>query len=468
MSPLSESSADLPLVTVIVLSYNSRRHLEACFRSLLALRYPAERLELMLVDNASADGSLQFIATRFPLVTVVNNPDNYGFARGNNEGARLARGQLVAFLNPDMRVEPNWLTELVASLQRDPSVVCAASKILSWNGQHIDFAGSSANFLGYGYQEGWGEPSMSQSSEKLILAPCGGAMMINRQVFLDSGGFDEDYFAFYEDLDLGWRLWLMGYQVAYVPRAVAYHVHHGSWDQIPNAKMSVLYQRNAMSTLVKNYDDENLKRVLPVALLLYLRRTCLAAEADVTPFRSEPPAVAPHVYAEIPHPAIALKASPTASATAPQVYDSAYYLGETLRTLRQGGLVQLWRKMSAEIQRRWNRRRRVKLLPNYRIRPRPRPEHTFVTDQAIGHLIAADDLARSWGHLMEKRQAVQSRRRRSDQEILAFFGRSLASDNPNPHYMRTMSDLAAACGLLDLFEPERNEYGDETRTDRQR
>ena len=470
MGLLSESSADLPLVTVIVLSYNSRRHLETCFRSLLALRYPAERLELMLVDNASADGSLQFIAARFPKVTIVNNPDNCGFARGNNEGARRARGQLVAFLNPDMRVEPNWLTELVASLQRDPSVVCAASKILSWNGQHMDFAGSGANFLGYGYQEGWGEPSTNQSwaNEKLILAPCGGAMVINRQVFLDSGGFDEDYFAFYEDLDLGWRLWLMGYQVAYVPHAVAYHIHHGSWDQVPNAKMSVLYQRNAMSTLVKNYDDENLARILPVALLLYLRRTYLAAEADISPFRSEPPAVAPHVYAETPHPATGLEASPTTSVTAPQVYDSAYYLGETLRTLRQGGLVQLWRKMTAEMQRRWSRRRRVKLLPSYQIRPRPRPEHTFVTDQAIGHLIAADDLARSWGHLMEKRQAVQSRRRRSDQEVLAVFGRSLASDSPNPHYMRTMSDLAAACGLHNLFELERNGRRDEACVDRQR
>jgi GT2 family glycosyltransferase len=334
----------------------------------LALRYPADRLELMLVDNASADGSFQFIAARFPQVTVVNNPDNYGFARGNNEGARLARGQLVAFLNPDMRVEPNWLAELVASLQRDPSVVCAASKILSWNGQHIDFAGSSANFLGYGYQEGWGEPSRSQSSEKLILAPCGGAMMINRQVFLDSGGFDEDYFAFYEDLDLGWRLWLMGYQVAYVPRAVAYHVHHGSWDQVPNAKISVLYQRNAMSTLVKNYDDENLKRVLPCTLATCGGPTWCVWKL-MSSFRSsrQPRRTCTPRYLILPlHQASQLLLPRRRrSMTAPTILVRHC-------DLAPGNPVSSGAK-AAETSA-VDRRRRVKLLPSYRIRPRPRPE----------------------------------------------------------------------------------------------
>ena len=445
-------STDWPVISVLVLNYNGLKHLQPCFESLQDLEYPPDRLELMLVDNNSSDGSVEFMQARFPTVKIVRHPQNYGFSKGNNLGAEQARGQFVAFLNNDMRVDRRWLSELVQPLRGDPDVVCAGSKILSWDGKHIDFGGSAINMLGFGFQEGWGEPPSARSEARYVIAPCGGAMLIDHQVFLEIGGFDEDYFAFYEDLDLGWRLWVTGYKVIYAPRAVTYHIHHGWWGQVPSAKVSVLYQRNAMSTLVKNYDDENLARILPVALLLYLRRTYLATEADVTPFRSDPPGVAPHLYAEMPHPGSAPRVPPVASAVNPKVYGRAYYLRETLRTLRQDGPVQLWRKVTAEMQRRWNRRPRLQLLPRHRIRPRPRPEHTFVTDQAIGHLIAADDLARSWGHLMEKRQAVQSRRRRSDQEILSVFGRALSSDNPNPHYVRTMSDLVVACGLHNLFE----------------
>jgi GT2 family glycosyltransferase len=460
--PLKQN-AGLPSVTVVVLSYNSRRHLGLCFRSLVALHYPAERLELMLVDNASDDDSSEFVASHFPQVTIVCNPDNYGFARGNNEGARRARGQLVAFLNPDMRVAPDWLAELVAPIQRELDVVCTASKILNWNGRWIDFAGSGMNFLGFGYQEGWGESPTAHTQEKPVLAPCGGAMLVDRKVFLDSGGFDEGYFAFYEDLDLGWRLWTMGYKVVYAPRAVAYHVHHGSWGQVANAKTAVLYQRNAFSNVVKNYDDESLKRVLPVVLLLYLRRAYLATGVDPSPLRSEPLAVAPHLHVETPH--IGAPLPPYASAVV-QPYDSSYYLRETWRTLRCEGLAQLWRKVVAEVRRRWQNRSRRQCSLSCRTQRWTRPGHVFVARQAISHLIAADDLVQGLDRLMQKRQVIQRRRCRSDQEIASLFRWPFASDNPNPHYMQTMGDLVTACGLHDSLESEKER--DEASADRQR
>lgn len=465
MGSFLNPNTDPPSVTVVVLSYNSLQHLESCFRSLLTLHYPAERLELMLVDNASVDDSLEFVASHFPQVTTVRNPDNYGFARGNNEGARRARGRLVAFLNPDMRVAPDWLVELVTSLQRDPDVVCAASKVLSWDGQQIDFAGSRMNFLGYGYQEGWGKRPTAHTQEKPVLAPCGGAMLVDREVFLDSGGFDEDYFAFYEDLDLGWRFWMMGYKVVYVPRAIAYHVHHGSWGRVPDSKTTVLYQRNAFSTMAKNYDDESLSHVLPVALLLYLRRAYLATKVDSSPFRSESLAVAPHLHSEVPHAEARILSSAPAPTTDQQIYDSAYYLREIWQTLRHEGLVQLWRKTIAEIGRRWRNFARQRRPASRRALSRARPGHTFIARRAVSHLIAADDLVRGFGHLMQKRQAVQSRRRRSDQEIFPLFGWPFGSDSPNPHYMQSMEDLVSACGLRDFFE---GESPDETGADRQR
>ncbi len=445
-------SAALPSVTVVVLSYNSRQHLETCFRSLLALRYPAEQLELMLVDNASTDGSLEFAASRFPQITTVANPENYGFARGNNEGARRARGQWVAFLNPDMRVASDWLVELAAPMQRDPDIVCVASKILSWDGRRIDFAGSGMNVLGYGYQEGWGDPATTHDQEKLILAPCGGAMLTDRQVFLDSGGFDEDYFAFYEDLDWGWRLWVMGHKVVYAPRAIAYHIHHGSWKRVSNEKIVLLYQRNAFSTLFKNYGDEQLSRVLPAALLLYLRRAYLATRVDSSRVRSEPRAIAPHLYTEVPH--INTPRRRALGSAGQQTYNIAYYLREAWRTLRDDGPGELWRKAAIEARNRWQNRPRLPRSPSRRVNRRAGPGRTSVDKRTVSHLIAADDLAQDLPRLMQKRQVVQSRRRRSDQEIFALFRWPLGADYPNSYYIQTLQDLAEACGIQNFFGQE--------------
>ena len=439
---VSTSAPELPVICVLVLNYNGLRHLEPCFSSLQQLEYPADKLELVLVDNNSSDGSVEFMRTRFPGVKIVHHPQNYGFSKGNNLGAEQARGQLVAFLNNDMRVDRRWLIELAQPLLRDPDIICAGSKILSWNGKYIDFAGSAANVLGHGFQEGWGEPPEAFGEEKLILAPCGGAMLMDRQVFIDCGGFDEDYFAFYEDLDLGWRLWVLGYKVAYAPRAITYHVHHGWWGKAPNAKVSVLYQRNAFCTLFKNYDDENLSRILPVALMLYLRRAYLAADVNVAAWRSEPAEVAPHLHAESPH-------------AKPPVYGGAYYLREVWRTLRGEGIGGLCRKVAAEI----GRRRRVLLsrrppAPSRHARQAARPGYVFADRRAASHLVAADDIVCGLDHLMEKRQAVQSRRRRSDKEILSMLRKPFLRDDPNPHYIQTMEELVAACGLRNLFEPE--------------
>ncbi len=433
---------ELPAISVLVLNFNGLKHLEPCFSSLQHLEYPADKLELILVDNHSSDGSVEFMQAHFPGVKIIRHPQNYGFSKGNNLGAEQAHGQLVAFLNNDMRVDRRWLIELVQPLLRAPDVICAGSKILSWNGEYIDFAGSAANILGHGFQEGWGEPPEAFGEEKLILAPCGGAMLIDRQVFLQVGGFDEDFFAYFEDIDLGWRLWVMGYQVAYAPRAITYHVHHAWWGLVSSAKITVLYERNALWTMFKNYDEETLHRILPVALLLYLRRAYLASDVDAAAFRSESIEVAPHLHIE-------------ASRAKPPVYDGTYYLRETLRTLRDEGVSGLWRQVTAEM----GRRRRTLLsrrppAPSRHAHYPAHPGHVFVDRRAVSHLVAADDIVRGLNHLMEKRQVVQSCRRRPDQEIFSILRKPFVSDYLNPHYMQTMDELVTACGLRNLFEPE--------------
>jgi len=427
-----------PRVTVIVLNYNGQQHLKTCFRSLYALDYPADRLELMLADNASADGSVEFMRARFPEVTLVRNDHNYGFSKANNIAAQHATGEYVAFLNNDMRVDPAWLTELMRPILRDPDVVCAGSRILSWDGQRIDFAGAVLNFYGHAWQIGYGSTHLDDyAADRPILAACGGAMVVNRAVFLDAGGFDEDYFAYFEDTDLGWRLWVLGYQVMLAAQSIVYHVQHGFWKGEPSDKKLILYERNALCSIVKNYEEENLQRILPAALLLFLHRAYLYAlrEIDPAPYRVEPAGAAPILH--------------TSPVAAP-VYDTRYYLRRAWTTLRQEGPRALVGRVQAEWGRRragpgtWHSGRRwsVHRSPagNERLHP-----------LTVSHLIAGNDFVRLVPRMLEKRARVQAARRRPDAEIFQLFGAPFQANYADANYEHTQMELARLFGITDLF-----------------
>src|SRR5262245_38640408 len=128
---IQNSKFAVPTVTVVVLNYNGLKHLESCFRSLLALDYPEDHIELMLVDNGSKDGSIAYMHEHFPGVRLVETGENLGFAAGNDYGAERATGEYVAFLNNDTRVEPEWLKELVNAVREGgQGTVCASSLML--------------------------------------------------------------------------------------------------------------------------------------------------------------------------------------------------------------------------------------------------------------------------------------------------------------------------------------------------
>lgn len=259
-----------PTVSIVVLNYNGLRHLDDCFASLSALDYPTQQLELMLVDNASSDGSVAFVQERYPAVRVVETGDNLGFAGGNNRGAEAATGEYVIFLNNDMRVEPGFVTGLLAAVESDPEAVCAGAKILNWDRTHFDFVGSTADFAAHAYQFGLNQPYDPALHNEIVplLYACGGAVLVQRALFLDVGGFDEDFFMYYEDLDFGWRLWLLGYKVLFAPDAVAVHKHHGSISRIPDAQrwLTFFQKRNSLYALLKNYEESRLGPVMATIL----------------------------------------------------------------------------------------------------------------------------------------------------------------------------------------------------------
>lgn len=128
-------------VTIVILNHNGREHLDLCLVSLLALEYPQDKLEVIIVDNASTDGSREWLAENYPAIRCLANVENVGFAQGINRGAEIATGEFLAFLNPDMRVHPRWLVELVTTIQSGPDVVCAGSVVLDWLGDKVDYAG---------------------------------------------------------------------------------------------------------------------------------------------------------------------------------------------------------------------------------------------------------------------------------------------------------------------------------------
>ena len=272
-------------VTVVVPNYNGVEFLEHCLPSLLDLDFPSEQLEILVVDNASSDLSRQFVASLAPRVTLVSNSSNLGFSAAINQGAQQAKGELLAFLNNDTRVETGWLRSLVSTLTGGGSNVDAvAGKLLNWDGSKLDFGRGILMFDGHALQKDQGleaEVEPYRMVEETFIA-CGGNMLIRKSVFLEMGGFDEDFFAYFEDVDLSWRLWSGGRQVLFDPGAVAYHHGSGTSNRMDANDRGFLIERNAFMALVKNVDDELFPRTFAAALLTMLHRNAklVAANAD--------------------------------------------------------------------------------------------------------------------------------------------------------------------------------------------
>jgi len=246
------------------------------------LNYPQDRIEILMVDNGSTDDSAGFVRKAFPHVKIIQNSKNRGFAEANNQAARQAGGEYIAFLNNDTKVDSQWLIELLKPIYKSRETAASGSKVLSFDGKSLDFVGGMINFEGKGFQEGYGKPSSGDSYNMYRYLPFvnGGAMMINRRVFLECGGFDGDFFAYYEDVDLGWRLWVLGYKVVFAPASIVYHHHHGTSKIFSDDRLRFLKERNSLYSVFKNYDDNNLARAFSGTLAAILNRVFVDADFD--------------------------------------------------------------------------------------------------------------------------------------------------------------------------------------------
>jgi GT2 family glycosyltransferase len=283
MSP--DIPTELPSVSIVILTALGATHLRECLDSLRGQTYPGDRTEVIIVDNGSADDPTGEILARFPAAKVIRNKTNVGFAAANNQGAAVATGVYVVFLNDDTRVHPDWLHHLVETARRRRSVA-VSSYILDWTGTSVDFVEGAVNFEAKGFQLKHGMSSRRVApEERPLLFACGCAMLVDRVVLADAGGWDEGTFAYYEDVELGWRLHMLGHQVWLAPGAIVYHKHHGTSGQWPSPPRIRLAERNSLRALYRLLEGASLQRALPAALLLAADRalleTGLSRAADV-------------------------------------------------------------------------------------------------------------------------------------------------------------------------------------------
>lgn len=242
----------MPQAVVVILNWNGRHLLERCLPS--ALSQDFADYEVVLWDNGSTDGSQAWIEQRHPEVRLVGSDRNLGFARGNNEAIRLTTSPYIALLNNDAHPEPTWLSELVHAAESSPSVGMCASKMLRADDPSVlDACGIEVDRAGIGWDRQSGEQDLEEEAAPYaIFGPCAGAALYRREMLDQVGLFDEDYFAYYEDVDLAWRAQRAGWRCLYVPTARVAHWHSGTGREGSPFKGYHL-GRNKMWTLIKNY-----------------------------------------------------------------------------------------------------------------------------------------------------------------------------------------------------------------------
>lgn len=256
-------------ITVVIVNWNGLEHLRLCLPTLLAQEEIA--FETVIVDNGSTDGSVEWLYINYPAVQLILNAENRGFAEANNQGIRASHREYVVLLNNDTQPDPGWLAGLVAVADSDARVGMVASQIrLAHAPERLDSAGIEIDVLGIAWNRRWGQPVVVEPSEPVEVFGASAAAALYRRDMLDEIGlFDEQYFAYYEDVDLAWRARRAGWRCLYAPTARVLHVHSATGNRISGFKA---YQigLNKWRTMFRHYPFRRLWFWLPLLLLVDL------------------------------------------------------------------------------------------------------------------------------------------------------------------------------------------------------
>lgn len=250
-----------PHVSIIVVNWNGMNYIKECIDSLLNLSY--SDYEIILVDNASSDGSVEFVEKNYPKVRIIRNKENLGFAEGNNIGIRETKGELIALFNPDAVADKEWLSRLVSVLQNSENIGGVVGKIYYYG----DKFGKDAVFCTWSKMDPYSAtPYNFHKNEPVSKVDylSGAAMVVKRDMINKIGFLDPDYFLYFDETDWCARMIRGGYDLVYVPTAIAWHVVSASVDNL--LRKTYYMERGRMRFALKNFDTS----YVPIFVLIFL------------------------------------------------------------------------------------------------------------------------------------------------------------------------------------------------------
>lgn len=245
-------------VSIVILSYNSREDLAECIPSFMSQTY--QNFEIIVVDNASQDGSEEFIRTNYPEIKLVQTGKNLGYPAGNNAGFEVAEGEYFVVVNPDTVADREWLSELIKPLENDPTIAATTPKILIYyQKDKINTCANTNHLTGLTFCRGLNKSTDEFNTRQVVSAVSGCSFAIRRDTLKQIKGFDPDFFLYQEDADLSWRIRFSGGKILYVPESVIYHKF-----KLSIAPWKEFYlERNRYLILLKNFDSRTLLLLLP-------------------------------------------------------------------------------------------------------------------------------------------------------------------------------------------------------------
>jgi GT2 family glycosyltransferase len=258
---------NIPKFSIIIPSLNGKKLLAECLPSIE--NQTDKDFEVIIVDNGSKDNSISFIRKQFPAVRILDLKKPAGFAKPVNAGIKAARGKYIFLLNNDVVLDKNCLAEIGQRLDQRKDIGFCACLMLTADGKNIDSAGDDFSWWGRAYPTGRGENPQKFQKERFVFGACGGASVFRKEIFDKIGVLDEDFYAYFEDVDLSFRAQLAGFKCFYVPKAIIYHRGSTTFKR-DSFKMRYIGNRNKDWVILKNYPRKflliNLHKLLAVKL----------------------------------------------------------------------------------------------------------------------------------------------------------------------------------------------------------
>jgi GT2 family glycosyltransferase len=263
----------LKKIAVVILNWNGAKLLEQFLPSVFEF---SDEATIYVADNASTDTSIEVIQNQFPLVKIIQNTGNFGFAKGYNEALKFVEEEYYALVNSDIEVTENWLASILVLFENEPETAIIQPKLLDFKKKtHFEYAGGAGGFIdkfGYPFCRGrifdTVEEDKNQYDDAIeIFWATGACFFIRKEVYRKLNGFDDDFFAHQEEIDLCWRAFNLGYKTKYTPKSIVYHVGGATLNE-GNPRKTFLNFRNSLFMLTKNLPKNQLFPILFIRMCL--------------------------------------------------------------------------------------------------------------------------------------------------------------------------------------------------------